>query len=223
MSKISRGFRLNRNLDSSIEDEWTKAFSAELDKATKTAVKTKDEAVSSLFYQINSIVNRKSKYSSVEDAVRDMQERSGYASYLREVQSQNEVASDFNQKTAQLASQNPHANLPDTNNVSDTPTVIKLHPAIKNTLENCIKDTHGFLPIPAIIERIKRIHKNDVSDDKAWNDDDFVRYVGKLNLQEKSNHQQYIPEHNLGKSTEITEDINQANSNFFGGCETQKA
>jgi hypothetical protein len=224
MSKISRGFRINRELDAKTENDWANALEHELNKIDKQAVKSKDTSVSSLFNQINSIVNRKSKYSSVEAAVKEMQERSGYASYLRKVESDTEKTTSKIAQTP-FATENPHANIPqhmDDSVSDDLPTVIKNHPAIKSTLENCISDTHGFLPIPAIISRIKAIHGHDISDDSLWEEEKFIRYVGNLNLKEKSNHEQYIPEHNLGKSHEMSEDVNDANSSFFGGCEPQK-
>ena len=75
----------------------------------------------------------------------------------------------------------------------------------------------GNLPVPAIIEKIKSIHNNDVTDSQNWEDDNLIRYVSKLNLAAKSenssNYQQY---HNLGTHQDTRDDeIDASNIDAF--------
>lgn len=70
--------------------------------------------------------------------------------------------------------------------VNVTPIVIKKHPPVMKTLENYVNDTKGNLPVPAIIEKIRSIHRTDCSDAKDWDDDNLIRLVSKLNLKAKS-------------------------------------
>lgn len=56
------------------EDAWLKRFK---DNIQKAPVKNNN-----LYQQILSVMNGSNKYSSVEDAVKDMQERSGLAAFL---------------------------------------------------------------------------------------------------------------------------------------------
>ena len=73
---------ISRESDSSLrEDSWLNEFKKNLDK---TAVQSK-RVDDSLFDQINSIMNGKSKYTSVSAAVEDMMQRSGLTSYLSNV------------------------------------------------------------------------------------------------------------------------------------------
>src|SRR5258708_1492395 len=72
---------ITRNSDENIsEDHWLKQFEKSLQKG---AVQPRTQQ--SLFDQINSIMNQKSKYPSVEAAVEDMKERSGLKAYLNKV------------------------------------------------------------------------------------------------------------------------------------------
>lgn len=63
---------------------WLKDFAKEM--AGKTAVEVIREQQSSFIDQISGIVNNKSKFSTVEDAVADYQERTGLAAYLNKIQ-----------------------------------------------------------------------------------------------------------------------------------------
>jgi hypothetical protein len=154
------------------EDHWLKEFEKTLEKG---AVQSKTQQ--SLFEQINSIMNRSSRYSSVEAAVDDMKERSGLKAYLDKVkQSEMEDAS----LTKMAADQ-------EQTDQSKVPIVIQKCPTVLKTLQNCIRDTKGNLPIPAIIERVRSIHQNDVSDASDWDDDKLMYLASQLNLDAKKN------------------------------------
>lgn len=199
---MSRNIRtqpsISRTIDADIDgDYWLKQFQKNLEKSAVQS-RNKDQ---SLFDQINSIMNKKSKYPSVEAAVQEMKERSGLMDYLKKSSEQDNKSV----KTAQVAQK------------SSLPIVIQKHPFIKKTIENYISSTKGNLPVPAVIEKIKSIHSNDVSDSQDWEDDNLIRYVSKLNLAAKSanssNYQQY---HNLGTHQDTRdEEIDPSNMDAF--------
>src|SRR5271170_1274484 len=119
---------VSRQSDENIsEDHWLKNFQKSL---LKGAVQPR-AVDSSLFDQINSIMNGKSKYTSVDHAVADMQERSGLTAYLDKVSKSSEEESNKT-KTAS-----------DNHNIIDKevkgkilPKVFQKCPQIKTTLEN---------------------------------------------------------------------------------------
>jgi hypothetical protein len=77
------------------DDHWLREFESKLQK---TSVQPRGE---SIYDQINSIMNTKSKYPSVQAAVDDMMQRSGLNSYLDNVkESQEQISSETSTKTA---------------------------------------------------------------------------------------------------------------------------
>ncbi len=181
---------VNRQADESIgEDHWLKQFEKTLQKG---AVQPKTQQ--SLFEQINSIMNGKSKYPSVEAAVQDMQERSGLTAYLDKI---NKSSGDTSAAKKVEASDNQDCF---EKRVKGIPIVIRKHPGVRQTLENYIKDTKGNLPVPAIIDKIRSIHQGDVSDAKDWDDEDLIRLVSRMNLAAKTqNPSLYQGYSNLGR------------------------
>jgi hypothetical protein len=168
---------VSRHVDEGIDgDHWLKQFEKSLQKG---AVQPKTEQ--SLFDQINTIMNTKSKYPSVEAAVDDMKERSGLTAYLDRMSKISTPGLPGKKKTA--ADQNQVID----KKVELMPLVIRKCPQVKNTLENYVRDTKGNLPIPAIIEKIRSIHQGDVSDAKDWDDEKLMHLVSKLNLHAKKN------------------------------------
>lgn len=169
--------------ENSSEDYWLKAFEQKL------AVQPANQSV---FEQITSIMNGKSKYPSVEVAVADMQERSGFSAFVKAL---NKTSDNEETTTKTAADQNDGCDKKDF-----TPIVIKKVPSIKSTLENYIRDTKGNLPIPAIIDKIRSIHRSDVSEAKDWDDDKLLKMVSHLNLEAKrSNPGIYENYSNLGR------------------------
>lgn len=197
---------VSRQSDSAIdEDHWLKQFQKNLEKG---AVQPRQDR--SLFDQINTIMNTKSKYPSVDAAVEDMKERSGLTAYLDKVKHSNETS----ESTTKTAGDNNQAF---DKKVDLTPIVIKKKPNIKTTLENYIKDTKGNLPVPAIIEKLRSIHQSDVSDAKDWDDDNLIRLVSSLNLEAKKNNPaSYEDYSNLGSRDSITDsEIDPSNTDAF--------
>lgn len=304
------------------EDYWLKNLSNALEKE---AVQPR-RVDQNLFEQINSIMNNKSKYTSVEAAVEDMKSRSGLTAYLDKIKqssdkvhleqvkkasnNQNEllekmkdayknknwkllgiVSGQFEKSTEDNANinavefiriikyfkdselsgmvipidnwidftigygegqgfskENKDADLKftkdliemikskrsksnqstDNNNAFDkkikiTPIIFEKNPSIKNTLENYIRDTRGNLSVPAIIDKIKSIHRTDVAEDKDWDDDKLLKFVSDLNLEAKKNNPQFNNYNNLG-SRDYTNnsDIDIANTDAFHGLSPVK-
>ena len=164
---------------------WMKEFANNLSKISVQPRKHED----SVFDQISSIVNStKPKYSSVEAAVQDMQERSGLLEYQKKIK-----AAANSVKIAACDCENEEQDEPEIK-------IFKIRPQIQSTFDNYIEDTKGNLPIPAIIEKIKSIHKSDVSDDSAWSDDNLMQYVNEKCIEVKKMHpDDDISEVNLGK------------------------
>jgi hypothetical protein len=200
---------ISRQSDESIgEDHWFKQFQKSLQK---DAVQPK--AQQSLFDQINSIMNGngKSKYTSVDAAVQDMQERSGLTAYLNKINKVSEETASAKKVVA--SDQQPAID----KKIDITPIVIKKHPQIQQTLENYINDTKGNLSIPAILDKIRSIHQSDCSDAKDWDDDKLVRLISKLNLSAKTNNPgNYNNYNNLGRQdNSANSEIDPSNTDAF--------
>lgn len=185
------------------EDHWLKQFEQKL------AVQPRNPNQSSLFDQINSIMNgAKSKYPSVEAAVDDMKARSGLTAYLDKVR-----GASIDGQPVKIAS--------DTNNTIDKriPIVFRKKPDISKTLDNYIRDTKGNLPVPAIIDKLRSIHQSDVTDGKDWEDDNLILEVSKRNLAAKrSNPDSYDSYANLGsRDVGTAADIDPSNGDAFHG------
>jgi hypothetical protein len=212
MSKYTRHQSVvTRQVDEGIDgDHWLQQFAKSLQKGAVQPRSTDQ----SLFEQINSIMNTKSKYPSVDAAVEDMKARSGLTAYLeKEDISKMSTPNSGNKKIAS-----------DQNKVIDkkvdmeiVPIVIKKCPAIKNTLENYVRDTKGNLPIPAIVDKLRSIHQGDVSDAKDWDDDKLLHLVSKLNLNAKKNNPAVFENYsNLGTHEKMNDsEIDPSNVDAF--------
>lgn len=181
---------------SSSEDNWMNQLAKNLER---NAVEPRKER--SVFDQINNIMNnsKKSKFSSVEDAVQDMRERSGLVDYLKKVKSAVDRKAE---KKAQA---------------QNTPTIFNTAPMVKNTLENFIRETRGNATVPAILEKIKEIHRMDVPDPKDWEDENLVKFISATNAKEKAKHPQNDAEYmELGRAPHLQDkDIDVENTDAF--------
>lgn len=193
---------INRQSDASYsEDHWLKEFE---NKLQKTSVQPRGN---SLFDQISTIMNGKSKYPSVQAAVDDMMQRSGLTDYLQtKTSSEAPPPSTKSRKTAQS---NANANMP---------KIIQDKPSILNTLENIVKESKGNLSVPAIISRLRSLHAGDISNEASWEDDKLIRLVSQYNLQAKtSNPSSYDNFSQLGQGDHSTadSDIDPSNTDAF--------
>jgi hypothetical protein len=202
---------ISRNSDENIEeDHWLKRFQDEL--IGKKAVQPKP-IDNFLFDQINSIMNNKSKYPSVAAAVEDMKERSGLAAFLAKTSNndENDNSKTANEKTASDNNAVINKKVPIGKKL---PMVIIKCPHIQKTIENIIKSTRGNLSIPAIIDRARSIHQNDVSDAKDWEADDLLYFISGENLKAKQEHPDISNQSsNLGRRNDSNQDEDLAADN----------
>lgn len=191
-SKISKTASQESNSDS-----WLKEFEESL---IKTAVYSREDDYN-LFNRINSIMNGKPKYQSVQSAVEDMKMRSGLTKYLENIK-----ISEEKESTKKIAQNN------------SLPKVVQMNPEIGTTIQNIVESSHGTSPVFSILERVKSIYKNDglISDPKYWENDDIPRYISRLNLIEKSKGYSPTINSNLGKVDYQSED-DPSNSDAFIG------
>jgi hypothetical protein len=139
-----------------------------------------------------------------------MKERSGLSAFLKINKTSEEES--VKQTTKQASDENAalHKKLP---------IVIMKCPQIGNTLDNVIRSTRGNLSIPAIINKIRSIHENDVSDAKDWDANDLVIHVSQKNLAAKSENTDTNNSSQLGSLNDIAndDDIDPANTDAFSG------
>jgi hypothetical protein len=193
---------INRQSDASnSDDHWLRQFE---EKLQKTSVQPRGN---NLFDQINTIMNGKSKYPSVQAAVDDMMHRSGLTDYLQtKTSSIEEPDVSKPRKTAQQKDD------------PKTPQVIKEKPSILRTLENIIKETRGNMPVPAVISRLHALHAADVSNEGAWEDERLIRLVSQCNLRaKKDNPANYDSFDNLGQGdhSSTERDVDPSNTDAF--------
>lgn len=149
-----------------VEDFWLNELEKNLQK---NAVKTKEQD-DYLFNQLNSILNRnsKSKFSSVNEVVEDMKNRSGLTAYLDKIK-----LSEKNITVKKASS-------------TEEPIIFSKHPEIKKTIENYVNSTSGYMSIPAILQKVMTLYKSDVLDLNTWEDPALVKFISRLNLEAKS-------------------------------------
>jgi tetrahydromethanopterin S-methyltransferase subunit F len=146
--------------------DWLGEYASNLAKVSVQS-RRQDE---NLYDQISSIISgNKSKHSSVEAAVDDMKERSGLLAHQNKMRSLAQAIKTAGEKEPEIK-------------------VFKLCPQVKDTLNNYIDETHGNLPIPAVISWVKRIHHKDISDDAAWTEDALLTYINDRGIAAKKMH-----------------------------------
>jgi hypothetical protein len=178
------------------EPAWFDDFVSNLEK-NSTKAKKNDY---SMIEQITNILGNKSKYSSVEEAVLDMQKRTGLLDFL-------------NNKRASA----------DQNNLSEIPAIFEQIPAMKMFIDNYVGDrpgtsvesvVHDLLRIKSIKSQIPE--KDDVSEDVRRYINDKIKE--KDSFHPKSNSEDL----QLGKLDLEMDDNTTKDNDPFGGCEPNK-
>lgn len=171
-------------------DHWLSEIEKNL---TKQAVQPR-RVDQSMFEQINSIINGKGKFKSVQDAVEEMQRRSGYLDYINKKVANEDKSSKHNESR-----------------------LFKEYPEIKITFKNYCESTKGKLAVPSIIEHVKSIHRNDVNDSSLWDEESLIQAVHDLNQASYSEDSE--KSHNLGKLevNRSDDDIDPANNDAWDG------
>lgn len=182
------------------ENHWLHEFEKTLQKSS---VQPRGKSV---FEEITSIMNSKSKYPSVQAAVDDMMHRSGLTTYLETVkESQERIPEQIPTKTAQV------------NELKHEPKALKI-PGLKKTLDNIVRETKGNLPLSAIIRRLQAMYSKDSSDEGVWDDEDLIRLVSQCNLEAKKNNPGVFDDYSsLGKSDHVHDesDMDPSNTDAF--------
>lgn len=202
---------INRQSEADVsEDHWLRQFEQKLQK---TSVQPRGN--DSLFDQINTIMNGKSRYPSVQAAVDDMMHRSGLSDYLDNVKTSQTETSGQPTKVAQQSDQ---ARMQEVKTNPKTPKIIEEKPSILHTLENIIRDSKGNLSVPTIISRLHALHASDITDESAWDDEKLIRLVSYFNIKaKKDNPANFENFDNLGKRDHSTadSDIDPSNTDAF--------
>jgi hypothetical protein len=195
------------------DDHWLREFE---NKLQKTSVQPRGN---SIYDQVSSIMNTKSKYPSVQAAVDDMMHRSGLTDYLQTKTSSDEeaITPSKSRKTAQDQNQSKPKD-------DKTPQVIQEKPSILKTLKTLIEESKGNLSVPTLINRLRSLHANDVSDNGAWEDERLIRLVSRYKLTAmKNNPHTYDRFDNLGKNDSTAErDIDPSNTDAFNALMPSK-
>lgn len=178
------------------EVHWMDAVAKKLEKMSVEPMGKAQDLHSSLYDQISSIMGgtSKSKYPTVEAAVEDMKKRTGLNQFISDI-----MAAD--ERTKKVASVD----------------LFKKVPQVKTTIDNYLEDTNGNVVLPAVLERIRSIHSNDVIDESDWKDESLMRYITDKCQEVKSKYPSLDPNYtNLGKIDQIRdEDIDPGNSDSF--------
>lgn len=191
--------------EGSTQPSWMSDYAKRLTKESVQPYR-KDNSV---YDQIYSIINgNKPKYPSVDAAVKDMQERSGLLAY------QDKLKVSSNQENIKAIAAQICRKAAEHDKKDEKPEikVFKLHPSIKNTIDNWVEEVHGNLPVPAVITRAKEIHRGDIADDAAWDEDVLMAYVNDKCQEVKKRYPSENANTNLGHLPHLTEeDIDPSN------------
>lgn len=145
MSRNRIGPVFSRDSESS-DPEWFIDYANKLDKLAVQPVE-KDR---SMFDQISEIMGSKSKFSTVEDAVKDMRERTGLNKFLS-------VAAQTIESNVKTASDDDlEVSLPSDDEI---PKLFNEHPHIEKYINKYISSRKGHTSIASLLSEISRLFK----------------------------------------------------------------
>ena len=165
----------------SFEKEILDTYWAESLKNKLNKIAVQPKRVDDLLFRVNEVVDsKKSKFSSVEDKVSEMIERSGLAAYLKDKKIKLSKKAELQQETS-----------------NETIETFKKYPNIKKTIDNIIEDSKGTLPVIGIVDKVSRLHEKEIKDNTLFQDNGLKKYIAQKNLEYKAK-----PEvsNNLGKN-----------------------
>lgn len=190
---------ISRDL-SSTDKEYNKEpswFDEFVENLEKNAVQSREKD-SSTYDQISQILGKKSKYSSVEEAVQDMRKRTGLEAFLN-------AKAESEKKSKKTASTDVE------------PVIFKSLPKVKIFIDNFVSDRPG-IAIEAVVHALELYFNKDINKEEL--DDDLRSYINNKIQEVKSMH----PEKNDADNMEIGKlDTNDSsdielNSDVFQGC-----
>jgi hypothetical protein len=162
--------------ESSLIDDFQK----NLEKLSVQPYRSEED---SIYNQISSIMGNRPRFSSVQAAVRDMQNRSGLTDYLKKLNSESQTNS---KKIASEDSRNLNV------------VGILQNQSIKSTIDNIISDNHGAMDISQVLSRAKQIHGTEVSDNVMWDQRELFEYIKKKSDECRRDNGQ-VNDSNLGR------------------------
>jgi len=170
---------IKKSFENSVLDKyWGELLKTNLEKVAVQSKRVDDL----LFHKITDVVKSKqSKFSSVEDKVNEMMERSGLNAYL-----QNNVKLSKKANSDEDTEANININEKEDSNSNHTVRLFKECPQALNTLENIIQDSKGTLPVIGIIDKLHKLHGRDIHNDALFQDDSLKQFIAQKNLEIKA-------------------------------------
>lgn len=171
---------IKKSFENSVLDKyWEESLKANLEKVAVQSKRVDDL----LFHKITDVVKSKqSKFSSVEDKVNEMMERSGLNAYLKNNVKLSKKANSKNEEDTEV-----NININDNKeNQNHTVRLFKECPQALNTLDNIIQDSKGTLPVIGIIDKLHKLHGRDIHNDALFQDDSLKQFIAQKNLEVKA-------------------------------------
>jgi len=199
--------------------DWLSRFADEYEQSEqkqKTAVEVARERTD-ITEKIHAIVNGKGKitpYSSVEEAVKDYQKRTGLAEHQKRA-----LAAQI------MAAAEESIDSDEKKNLSVRPELFERHPLIDNYVRNVIDTQHG-IQIPAILQGIEENFR--AREGVTYSDldsKDIIKYINDLVSARQRAHPEPV-ETMLGRGVgteKETLDYNDPNRNPFAGLTPQRS
>jgi hypothetical protein len=193
MSRGRKGvFSRDNSEDSNVsQPDWFKEYSSNLQKLSVQPAH-KDRA---FFDQITDILGNKSRYATVEEAVKDLQDRTGLAKYLQMCEAEQaevtKVAQDINDTHVKEPKTEEELEVtldPDSDEMK-YPKLLQDHPEIKKFIENFVKSRNGFVHVPAVVESIRIIFRNDNFTSDELEDKHLRKFINEVIIKEKALHE----------------------------------
>jgi hypothetical protein len=175
------GFKVNRQADVTESEGnlsgWLKEFAKKQDGQGTAVDAARARNAQSFLNQIVSIMGNPPRYATVDDAVKDMRERTGLNTYLEKIKSA-EASEDSKKKVNKLAAGLPESLAKYTNVAED----------IENFVRNNIRNGHSLsATVPQLQHDILAIFgvRNGIEPHDVMNDE-VAKYLSDIILSERS-------------------------------------
>ena len=185
------------------EPEWFREYASNLQKSSVKSV----QEDSSIFDQVQAITGTRARFHSVEEAVRDMQNRSGLARYLQMSAGEKETvkraareetgpSENFEEEPQQWPeSLDSYDNTDSDLEVSldgsedhDLPKIIENHPNIAAVVRNYVESRKGNVHVQAVMEKIHTLFRHEGISSDELEDKNFKDYINDIIIKEKKQH-----------------------------------
>lgn len=202
---------------------WLENFAQNLSKNAVEVARDRDAHTPSIYEMMSSIVNKqKPKFSSVEEAVKAYQDRTGLSEYLKRTSSNH--MENLAKNIVEASMEDDAANLMPKEDCLDTPAIVKEIPELENYIINSIETNHG-IQIPALLHSIVEVFGRKGVDQQIFNDPTLLKWLNQIMINNHHRNQQFIPSH-LGKDVGVKIDYtgkSDSNTNPFTLLEVHKS